>query len=239
VRKKQYSGFIILFVTIILLIALFSFSKKATADKIKITPDEYTLSLTAGDKLQKELIINWQGDQIVKATIQTKILPDGEGINISFSDKPIFLQPGQNKITMFINTSVALTPEQYIIKTTVTVTETIQKNKDDNNNNQRNSKKQNYVPNEETKDETGDIIEKNSTEINESEDENNKNNFENPTPENTDSENKSTNETIKNKKIQKQVINRFILWTTGAIIFVLILFMFLFLMERRKRKNEK
>jgi hypothetical protein len=99
---------------VLFLILTFSFSSNA---EIIVSPP-VILNLVGGDSITENITVKWTGNKEIFCEISSNVLPDGEGINITYSQNNITLQPNvEYTIQMTINTSMLLAPNQYIIKT--------------------------------------------------------------------------------------------------------------------------
>lgn len=107
---------IILFITIV----FFLIHMSVSAAELEISPATVEIDLIGGDSVQINISINWSGSHSASCELTTNITPDGEGINITYSKNNFTMAPGsENKIIMYINTSMALMPGIYIITTNV------------------------------------------------------------------------------------------------------------------------
>lgn len=85
--------------------------------EIDITPNKLVLYLVGGDIVARNITVDYGGSGIATLSIGTKIFPDGEGINVTYSvDSPFKIKSGGSvAIMVTINTSWAITPGVYII----------------------------------------------------------------------------------------------------------------------------
>lgn len=96
------------------------FSGIAQAGNIIVEPTEYNVDLIGGDTITRPIIITWMGETAVVGFIETSIAPDGEGIDITYSEDPVVLYPSiPNTINMTIATAINLVPGDYVITTLV------------------------------------------------------------------------------------------------------------------------
>ena len=96
------------------------FSGVAQAGNIIVAPTEYNVDLIGGDTITRSITITWTGETAVVGFIETDIAPDGEGIDITYSEDPIVLYPNiPNTINMTIATAINLAPIIYTITTLV------------------------------------------------------------------------------------------------------------------------
>jgi len=87
---------------------------------ITVTPSTISLDLIAGCSVQVNITINLTGNYYASCELTTNIEPDGEGINVSYSKNNFTMSPNsENKIIMYINTSLLLMPGVYNITTGV------------------------------------------------------------------------------------------------------------------------
>lgn len=100
-------------------VMLLLFSGVASAD-IEINPSTIDLNLIGGDTVTKQITITWKGEVAVVGFIETTITPDGEGINVTYSEDPVILYPNTpNTIDMTIATAINIIPSKYVITTQV------------------------------------------------------------------------------------------------------------------------
>lgn len=107
---------------IVVLLCIF-FTPVTLADNIEIDPEVVNIgTLYSGCKTTVNINITWTGSNVVTGKISNSILPDGEGITITYSEDEVTLKPGEKyTIQMNIKTSPLLLPQSYNIKTIVTV----------------------------------------------------------------------------------------------------------------------
>ena len=99
---------------------LILFSGIVHAGDIVVDPPDYNVDLIGGDTIIRPITITWTGEAAVVGFIETGIIPDGEGIDIVYSEDPIILYPGvPNTIDMTIATAINLVPGDYVITTLV------------------------------------------------------------------------------------------------------------------------
>ena len=83
---------------------------------ITISPSSITVEMIGGDVLTRNLTFSHGGNSDMTCYISFEILPDGEGINISFSVGDSFvLKPGDTDINITINVSHSIMPGIYTI----------------------------------------------------------------------------------------------------------------------------
>jgi len=86
-----------------------------------ITLSELTteLNITGGDSVTRNIAIENTDGSPVTVSFETIVIPDGEGINITYSESsPLTLKGNEQlTVTMFINTSLLLMPGTYQITT--------------------------------------------------------------------------------------------------------------------------
>lgn len=79
-----------------------------------------TLNLTGGDTQSINLTVTYTGSNKATCTMSYSVLPDGEGMNITYTPSNFTLkQNSAQKVLMIINTSLALMPNTYTIITQV------------------------------------------------------------------------------------------------------------------------
>lgn len=106
------------------LVALFSivFSGIVSAH-IEVSPPTIDLDLVGGDTVTEQITIIWKGEAPVVGFIETTIMPDGVGINVTYSENPVILIPNIPKtVDMIINVAINIMPDSYVI-TTIVLTE--------------------------------------------------------------------------------------------------------------------
>lgn len=94
---------------------LFSFN----AQSIKLSPILTSLYLVGGDNTTRNIKIVNSGSSEVTITCETEVLPEGEGINISYSHDFPYTIPKKSSINvvMYIDTSFHLSAGNYTITT--------------------------------------------------------------------------------------------------------------------------
>lgn len=102
------------------LITTLFFSNMVSAG-ITVAPDTIELDLIGGDTITLPFNITWDGKTAVVGFIETTITPDGEGINISYSEGTIIiLFPNEKKpVDMTISAAINLAPGNYTITTNI------------------------------------------------------------------------------------------------------------------------
>ncbi len=105
---------------LIVAVFLLLFSGVASA-QIEISPSTIDLgNLISGDTVIRQINITWRGETAVVGFIGTEILPDGDGIAVTYSENPVILYPDITKtLDMTINTSINLMSNNYTIETVV------------------------------------------------------------------------------------------------------------------------
>ena len=89
------------------------------ASEIEIS-QPLNIKLIGGDSKTINLTVTYTGDNKATCTMSSSILPDGEGINITYIPSHFTLNHnGAQNVTMIINTSFALMPNIYTITTQV------------------------------------------------------------------------------------------------------------------------
>ena len=79
----------------------------------------FETDLVAGDSLVYEIVLNNTENYEIECTLSAQTTPNDEGIDISFSDEEFNIRAeSQYALTMYINTSMFLTPETYVITVT-------------------------------------------------------------------------------------------------------------------------
>ena len=85
---------------------------------VEITPEIIDIELVGGNFTSKEIIISNTESYPIDCKISTVILPDGDGINVTYSKSTFTIQPyAAYSLKMRINTSINLEPNFYTIKT--------------------------------------------------------------------------------------------------------------------------
>ncbi len=105
----------------LIIVALLFFSGVAccgvASAQIEVSPPTIELDLIGGDTVTEQIIITWKGEAAVVGFIETDITPDGEGINVTYSENPVILYPGIPKtLDMTINISINIMPGNYTIE---------------------------------------------------------------------------------------------------------------------------
>jgi len=110
---KTLKIFFIMAVTIL-------FCSGVASANIEISPPAINLNLVGGGVATEPITITWRGEAPVVGFIETNIDPDGEGINVTYSENPIILIPNIPKtVDMTIKVAVNIMPDNYIINTVV------------------------------------------------------------------------------------------------------------------------
>jgi hypothetical protein len=89
----------------------------ASSDEMEITHTE-EINLIGGDTRTIELLVTYTGSGIATCKITCEILPDGEGINITYIPDRFSVTSHQTML-MIINTSMLLQPDNYTMITKV------------------------------------------------------------------------------------------------------------------------
>lgn len=89
----------------------------ASAQEVKITPNNYNINLDAGETYTQDIQVKWTGESPVVASLFTNVTTKGEngnGFNITYEKQRFILVPGQpiNNEIVF-NTSKRLKPTKY------------------------------------------------------------------------------------------------------------------------------
>ena len=85
-------------------------------ESITISPSSITVEMIGGDVLTRNLTFSHDGNSDMTCYISFEILPEGEGINVSFSVGDSFvLKPGDTIINFTINVSHRIMPGIYTI----------------------------------------------------------------------------------------------------------------------------
>jgi len=97
-----------------------------SAQHIEISPNEITINLTGGNIITRNLTVRYIGKNTVPCYIHTIILPDDEGINVTYSIvSPFTAIPNTYyHVQMTINTSMLISPGTYTISTLFTLEDT-------------------------------------------------------------------------------------------------------------------
>lgn len=106
VRKLVVSLFLIL------LFASFAYSSSIT-----MTPGSFTLELTGGSNITRNITVRWNGNNNVLCYIDTEIKPDGDGLNVSYSENNPFMLPANSDYTVSvtIKSAINIIPDVYTI----------------------------------------------------------------------------------------------------------------------------
>ena len=85
-----------------------------------LSDTSFEVSLIGGDGVTENITIKNTYSSQISVFIDTNIIPDGDGFNVTYSTGPKFiLNSSETKmVTMYINTSPLLMPEVYIITST-------------------------------------------------------------------------------------------------------------------------
>ena len=101
---------------IFLVVCLLCIAFNVNGQAITISPSSITVEMTGGDILTRNLTFSHDSDSDMPCHISFEILPDGEGINVSFSQGESFvLKPGDTVINITINISDSIMPMTYTI----------------------------------------------------------------------------------------------------------------------------
>lgn len=101
---------------LLVLFLLVSFVSSATA--VEIVPSIIEIDLIGGDSVIKEIRLTNTKSIPIECKLSTSILPNGEGINVSYSDSDFIIPAFSTYIVeVNINTSICLSPDSYQIKT--------------------------------------------------------------------------------------------------------------------------
>ena len=103
-------------------LATFLMTISVSATELEISPETIEIDLVGGNCVQVNITVNWTGSHSASCELATYIEPDGEGINITYSKNNFTMTSNsENKIIMYINTSMLLMPGTYIITTNISV----------------------------------------------------------------------------------------------------------------------
>ena len=85
---------------------------------IKVEPETIGLDLIGGDSITREIAISNSHSYYVGCKVSTVILPDGDGINVTYSNSAFTIAPHTTfSLEIRINTSINLKPCVYAIET--------------------------------------------------------------------------------------------------------------------------
>lgn len=94
------------------------FSTTLISDAVEITPETIDIELTGGDFTSREITLSNTESYSIDCKISTMILPNGDGINITYSKSTFTIPPHTTyQVEMKINTSISLEPNLYSIET--------------------------------------------------------------------------------------------------------------------------
>ncbi|RLB78904.1 MAG: hypothetical protein DRH06_00380 [Deltaproteobacteria bacterium] len=103
------------FIIIIIAFAVIPISSEA---KLAVHPEKISLNLHGGEHVTKYLVVAHTESVPLAVIIKTKIYPDREGINITYSKQNFVLFPDQPEIIqMDIDVAKNIKPGKYVIKT--------------------------------------------------------------------------------------------------------------------------
>jgi len=109
-------------IIVVIALAIFLMTISVSASELEIYPETIEIDLVGGNSVQVNITINWSGSYSASCELTTYIEPDGEGINVAYSKNNFtMVSNSENRIIMYISTSIALIPETYIITTIVDV----------------------------------------------------------------------------------------------------------------------
>ena len=99
-----------------MIFSIFAFTVQSS---IIITPLTININLVGGETVEKQILITNDGTTTATIHINTAVLPDSNGIEITYSVPPSFILLAKSTqiITMSINTSFYLSPMSYTIET--------------------------------------------------------------------------------------------------------------------------
>jgi len=102
-------------IIIVLAFVLVPISSEA---KLAVHPERIFLNLYGGEHVTKYLVVAHTESVPLAVIIKTKIYPDGEGINVTYSKQNFVLFPNQPEIIqMNIDVAKNIKPGKYVIKT--------------------------------------------------------------------------------------------------------------------------
>jgi len=97
-------------------ICLLCIAFNVNGQAITISPSSITVEMIGGDVLTRNLTFSYDGNSDVTCCVSFEILPEGEGVNVSFSVGDSFvLKPGDTVINITINVSDCIMPGIYTI----------------------------------------------------------------------------------------------------------------------------
>jgi len=90
-----------------------------SASAIELTPETLTLELTGGCSIKRAISIKNTNSEDLLLEIETSVSPNSDGIDINYSVGSPFVVKAKKTLTvlMYINASMLLLPDQYIINT--------------------------------------------------------------------------------------------------------------------------
>lgn len=119
IKKIRVNTYRVCFLVTVFMLFPIVFSGTASA-YIVVDPSTITLDLVGSDVVTEDITIRWEGENRGFFELSTNIIPDGIGINVTYSQNSFSLNPNTEiLIKMVINTSLALMPCIYIITTNV------------------------------------------------------------------------------------------------------------------------
>ena len=93
-----------------------------SAEDLTVVPDTFVVDLVAGDTVTKSMVVSWDGEISVAADMTTNILPDGDGITVTYSVGDQFVvNPGDQTVMMTIEASPYLMSGVYTITTNISI----------------------------------------------------------------------------------------------------------------------
>jgi hypothetical protein len=91
-----------------------------SASSIIVDPDAIVIDQFGGETVTEQITFTWTGETAVVGFIETEILPDGEGVTVTYSENPVILIPDVPKvIDMTIAVALNIMPGNYTIDTVV------------------------------------------------------------------------------------------------------------------------
>lgn len=108
------------------IICLLCFALNVNGQNITISPSDITVDLIGGDTITRNLTFSYNGASETTCSISFIILPEGEGINVSFSvDDSFVMPPGDTVIQITVNVSDSIMPGTYTISICADAEETV------------------------------------------------------------------------------------------------------------------
>lgn len=103
-----------------LIVVLATFTSLGLAEQVSVSPSTYDLGeVYAGDTVSQQLRVSWKGDTSVVAKMMSNLEAEdtnSTGINATFSDTYLILQPGETTFTTLqVSTDPGLVPDNFTV----------------------------------------------------------------------------------------------------------------------------